>query len=83
VKAYAVSLTVMAVIMAEDAAHARQVTENEKREIFGEAYGKALQISQAFEVRTVAELTQLGWDGMCLPYGGDGNTRLKDILEIP
>jgi hypothetical protein len=19
-----------------------------------------------------------GWDGMCVPYGGDGNTRIKD-----
>lgn len=21
-----------------------------------------------------------GWDGNCLPYGGDGETRLKDLL---
>lgn len=30
----------------------------------------------------IAALDELpaGWDGMCLPFSGDGNTRLKDIL---
>lgn len=22
-----------------------------------------------------------GWDGMCIPYGGNGNTRIKDLLH--
>lgn len=22
-----------------------------------------------------------GWDGMCIPYGGDGNTRTSDYLK--
>jgi len=21
-----------------------------------------------------------GWDGECIPYGGDGNTKLADLL---
>lgn len=24
-----------------------------------------------------------GWDGDCLPYGGDGNTRLRELLVDP
>ena len=30
----------------------------------------------------VTRLDQLcdGWDGECIPYGGDGNTRLKELL---
>jgi len=31
------------------------------------------------ELTTITELTD-GWGGECLPWGGDGNTRLKDIL---
>ena len=31
------------------------------------------------EVQTIDEL-KFGWDKDCIPYGGDGNTRLKDLL---
>lgn len=36
-------------------------------------------------IESVDEVTQTSqlrdsWDGMCFPYGGDGNTRLKDML---
>jgi hypothetical protein len=31
------------------------------------------------EIQSLDEL-QGGWDGMCLPFGGDGAKRLKDIL---
>lgn len=30
-------------------------------------------------VKKLADLPK-GWDGMCLPYNGDGNARLKDIF---
>lgn len=38
-----------------------------------------------FEVESVEPVAKLadlpgGWDGMCLPYNGDGNARLKDLL---
>jgi predicted oxidoreductase (fatty acid repression mutant protein) len=79
-KPYAITLSVVAVVMADDESHARQVAENERREIFGDAYGKVLQFSDATEVKTLAELTRVHYDGVCLPYGGDGETRLQDIL---
>jgi len=31
------------------------------------------------QIQSLDEL-QGGWDGSCLPFGGDGKTRLKDIL---
>lgn len=31
------------------------------------------------EIKSLKELPS-GWDGMCIPYLGDGNTRLKDLL---
>lgn len=27
-----------------------------------------------------SQLAQYGWDDVCLPYGHDGNTRIKDLL---
>jgi hypothetical protein len=31
-------------------------------------------------MKTEADLKRYKWDGQCIPYGGDGNTRLSDIL---
>lgn len=41
-----------------------------------------LRLRDAFVARAVRSEAHLrdGWDGMCLPYGGDGNTRIKDLL---
>jgi len=32
------------------------------------------------EIMSVSDLPE-HWDGMCLPYGGDGNQRIKDIIK--
>ena len=42
--------------------------------------------SSDFAVDFLAEVTELEalpakWDGMCLPYNGDGKTRLRDLLK--
>lgn len=31
------------------------------------------------EIKTVIDLKD-DWDDECLPYGGDGNTRIRDLL---
>lgn len=82
-KPYAITLSVVAVVMADDESHARQVADREKREILGDAYGKVLQFSNAVEIKSVADLAPIHWDGLCLPYGGDGNTRLSETLQEP
>lgn len=32
------------------------------------------------EVASCGDLRD-GWDGKCLPFGGDGNTRIEDLLR--
>ena len=32
------------------------------------------------EVKSLADLPE-GWDGLCIPYLGDGNTRLQELLK--
>ena len=32
------------------------------------------------QILSIADLPEK-WDSMCLPYGGDGNQRIKDIIK--
>jgi hypothetical protein len=78
-KPYFVELKIAAVAMAESEIDALCVAESEAREICGDG---ELTADYATEVKSLEQLTRLDreWDGMCLPYNGDGNTRLKDLL---
>ncbi len=76
-KPYLVTLESTAVVMAEDETHAYDVARMQKRDICSDGDMSIFVGSQA---TTEADLTVNGWDGMCVPYGGDGNTRLKDIF---
>jgi hypothetical protein len=76
VKPYVVEMTVRAVVMAEDEAHAHVVANRQFRDIAGD---EEPDVSVEKEVRTQADLPH-GWDLGCLPYGGDGNTRLEAII---
>ena len=37
-------------------------------------------VSVRGEITRISQLRD-GWDGACVPYGGDGNTRLSDLLK--
>lgn len=78
-KPYFVELKISAVVMAESEIDALCVAESEAREICGDG---ELTADDATEVKSLEQLKRLDgeWDGMCLPYNGDGNTRLKDLL---
>lgn len=77
-KAYMVEITTHAVVMANDEAHAYDVAENYKRDAFHDDPNPRIEICG----EVVARVDQLehGWDGECIPYGGDGNTRLGALL---
>lgn len=77
-KAYMVEITTHAVVMADDEAHAYDVAENYKRDAFHDDPNPRIEICG----EVVARVDQLehGWDGECIPYGGDGNTRLGALL---
>ena len=77
-KPYQVEITTIAIVMAEDEAHALQVTESEAHAIFSDDPNPRIEIDG--EVTDLAKMSH-GWDGECIPYGGDGNTRLKDLLQ--
>lgn len=76
-KPYMVEITTYGVVMAENEAHAHQVADSYKREIFGDDWNPRIEVDGA--VVKVEDLAH-GWDGECIPYGGDGNTKLADLL---
>lgn len=77
-KPYMVKITTWGVVMAEDGPHAHQVALNHKREIFGDDADPRIELEGV--VAKTEDLTGTGWDGACIPYGGDGSTRLHELL---
>lgn len=75
-KPFIVELTVRTVVVAEDEAHASCVARDEFRDI---ARDETPNAWVGEEVRSADDLPA-GWDLECLPYGGDGRTRLADII---
>lgn len=75
-KPYVVEMTIRSVVMAEDEDDAYRTGADLFREI---ARDEAPDVDVLREVLDVRHLPT-GWDLMCLPYGGDGNTRLKDLV---
>ena len=75
-KAYKLTMKTTVVVIAADALHAVQVAKENMREIKRDS---ELEPGIAFTVNSLAELTD-EWDGDCIPYGGDGNTQLKELL---
>jgi hypothetical protein len=77
-KPFFVEYTVTAVVLAEDEGHAWTVARSEQRDVFGDAYNNEIFVRG--EVTSEADMED-GWDLECVPYGGDGNTRIGDILK--
>lgn len=76
-KLYQVEITTIAVIVAEDEEHALEIAQDDARQIFSDDCNPSIELDR--EITNCAELRH-GWDGECIPYGGDGNTRLKAML---
>lgn len=76
-KLYQVEITTFAVIAAEDEGHAMQIAADDACRIFSEDANPRIELDR--EVTKLSDL-QHGWDGECIPYGGDGNTRLNALL---
>jgi hypothetical protein len=77
-KIYEVEIRTIAIVVADNVADAHQVAFWERGSIIAEA------VNVDIEVKELENLTELrkGWHGECIPYGGDGNTRLHDLLLI-
>lgn len=73
-----VSMATVMMVQADDRSHAFEIALDGYREAFAEDR-PAPDIDVCGEVKNLSQLRD-GWDGMAVAYGGDGNTRLKDIL---
>jgi hypothetical protein len=73
---FVVEMTIRSVVMADDSDHAFIVAREKFRDI---ARDERPDVFVDEEVRSEDDLPD-GWDLGCLPYGGDGNTRLADII---
>lgn len=78
-KPYFVELYVTAVVMADSKIAAMCAAESNSYEIVRDC---ELTADGATELASLEQLSRLdqGWGGECIPYDGDGNTRLKDLL---
>lgn len=78
-KPYFVELRITAVVMADSEIDAMVTAESEAREIVRDG---ELGADDATELTSLEHLKRLDpeWDGRCLPYNGDGRTRLDELL---
>ena len=74
------TMTTHVVVVADDEAHAYDVAEQNAKRAFDDDYSENPRISLNAEVRNASNLKH-GWDGDCIPYGGDGSTRIRALLE--
>lgn len=75
-KLFIVEISTTTIVARNDWADARRNASSHMYDIIGDCVP---EIDVAGEVKGLDRLPE-GWDPMCLPYGGDGETRLKDLL---
>lgn len=73
------TMTTHVVVVADDEAHAYDVAEQHAKRAFDDDYSVTPRISLNAEVHNASNLKH-GWDGDCLPYGGDGKTKISALL---
>lgn len=76
-KPYMVSLTTYGVVMAYDEENAVAVAAHYTKEIQEEYWEPVINVCG--EVKGEADYDH-GWDGECIPYGGDNETRLSQLV---
>lgn len=74
---FEVQVSSIVVIQADDESEAYEAARDLKRDIFGDCWEPDVEVRRPIE--SLADLRH-GWDGECIPYNGDGATRLKAML---
>jgi len=78
VKPYAVEVSFTLIVMSESPEHAEEVAEAHAIEAMSDTtdpyFGTPVPITN------VNDLTARGWTEDCIPYGGEGNTCLGEII---
>lgn len=80
-KPFAVNFELSAIVMATDAEHARIVARSHKSEIIGDTSDSDIDVTTSHAIASVGQLAQYGYYGDSLPYGGEDDTTLADIIE--
>jgi len=83
---FEVKLVFKAIVLAEDSYQAERIATEERGEIVSDCgdpdeVDAGVTFRSRDELSAHAALTQCQWDAMCIPYGGDGNTRIGEILD--
>lgn len=76
-KIYAVELSMTIMVCADNPTHALIVAEENRREALSDC---GLDASFADLIVSQDKLSGYGWYKEAIPYGGDGDTRLCDLL---
>ena len=76
---YMVEIVTYGVVVAENAQEAKQKATQFKNEIFRDDGDP--EITVQLKIKNEKELTNK-WSGDCLPYGGDGNTSIRNLLTL-
>ncbi|WP_157778782.1 hypothetical protein [Massilia violaceinigra] len=78
-KPYVIEYTVRTVVMGESESEAYSAALDEWREVAGDS---TPDVDVSDEVHSAKDLPS-GWDLQCIPYGGDGTTRLEHLICTP
>jgi len=73
---YAVEIITVAVVEAASMGDARQVANGHLRDAARDGPTDFLVLQEITNLQDLPD----EWDGECLPYGGDGEKRLKELL---
>lgn len=76
---YAVELTYNAMVIADSPEEAVQKARHAARDIVNDSPDCDPRVLA--EISAADQLSRYGWDDRCIPYGHDGNTRIKEILK--
>lgn len=76
---FAVQISTIAMVCADDAAEALEVAKDDLRNIQSDAGREGHSLTVVCQNVRPDQLAQFNWDDMCIPYGLDGNTRIKDL----
>lgn len=76
-KFYEVEITTTAIVQADDEDSARRTAELDQSTVMNDDPYPNVNVVR--EVRSLKDLPS-GWNGDCIPYGGDGNAYLSSLL---
>lgn len=75
-KMWNVEVSYVAVVLAGSQIEAEGVARRDAREIVSDSDPADCTVTH--EVKEIADFRD-GWDGACLPYGGDGDSRINEL----